>query len=77
VRGGGDTTHREIIFIVEEAEEGGYNAYALSKDCIVTQDDDLDELREMVRDVVQVAFDEEDRPAIIVLRFVREETIAA
>ncbi|MGH7654740.1 MAG: type II toxin-antitoxin system HicB family antitoxin [Gemmatimonadaceae bacterium] len=39
----------EILFIVEESEEGGYTARAVGAS-IVTEGDTLDELREMVRD---------------------------
>ena len=67
--------HREIIFIVEEDVDGGYTAHALGES-IFTQGEDLDDLRNMVRDAVQVSFEEGERPSIIVLRFVREETLA-
>ena len=66
----------EIIFLVEEAPEGGFTARALGHD-IFTEGDTEDELREMVRDAVQCHFDEGCRPAVIRLHFVREEVIAA
>lgn len=66
----------EIIFMVEEAVEGGYIANALGAS-IVTEADTLPELREMVRDAVQCHFDEGEAPRIIRLHFVREEVIAA
>lgn len=66
----------EIIFMVEEAVEGGYIASALGQS-IVTEADTLPELREMVRDAVQCHFDEGEAPGIIRLHFVREEVIAA
>lgn len=47
----------EIIFMVEEAVEGGYIASAVGP-AIVTEADTLAELREMVRDAVQCHFDE-------------------
>ena len=49
---------REIIFLVEETEEG-YIARALGYS-IYTQADSLDELRDMVKDAVECHFDEED-----------------
>ena len=66
----------EIIFIVQEAPEGGFEAKALSAP-IFTEADSLDELREMVRDAVSCHFEDEERPKIIRLHFVREEVIAA
>lgn len=66
----------EVIFVVEEAEEGGYHAHALGAD-IFTQADDLEELREMIREAVHVHFDDEHRPGIIHLHFVRDEVIDA
>lgn len=66
----------EIIFMVEEAVEGGYVASAPGAS-IVTEADTLPELREMVRDAVHCHFDEGEMPGIIRLHFVREEVIAA
>jgi hypothetical protein len=66
----------ELIFIVKDAPEGGYTARALSES-IFTEADDLESLREMVRDAVRCHFDEGQRPRIIRLHFVREEVIAA
>ncbi|HEX8632572.1 MAG TPA: hypothetical protein VF703_00315 [Pyrinomonadaceae bacterium] len=47
----------ELIFLVEDAPEGGYTARALGVS-IFTQADDLNSLREMVRDAVRCHFDE-------------------
>lgn len=66
----------ELIFIVEEAPEGGYTARALGE-AIFTEADDLDSLHEMVRDAVRCHFDEGQRPKVIRLHFVKEEVIAA
>jgi hypothetical protein len=66
----------EIIFMVEEAPEGGYTARALGES-IFTEADDLERLPEQVRDAVRCHFDEGKRPTIIRLHFVREEVIAA
>jgi|ERR1035438_360898 hypothetical protein len=65
----------EIIFIVSEPPEGGYAAEALGQS-IFTVAETLDELNEMVRDAVICHFEEESRPKIIRLHFVREELIA-
>lgn len=66
----------ELIFLVEDAPEGGYLARALGVS-IFTGADDLNSLREMVRDAVRCHFDEGRGPKIIRLHFVREEVIAA
>jgi hypothetical protein len=65
----------EIIFLVSEPPEGGYAAEALGHS-IFTVADHLEELNEMVRDAVLCHFEEEERPKIIRLHFVREEVIA-
>ncbi len=64
----------EIIFVVEEADEGGYTARALGES-IFTEGDDLQELRRNVRDAVECHFDDGRKPPIIRLHFVREEVI--
>jgi hypothetical protein len=65
----------ELIFLVEEAPEGGYTARALGES-IFTEADDLTELHERVRDAVRCHFDEGQEPKIIRLHFIREEVIA-
>jgi hypothetical protein len=65
----------EIIFAVEESPEGGYEARALSVP-IFTEADSLVDLRTMVRDAVECHFEEEERPQVIRLHFVRDELIA-
>lgn len=66
----------EIIFLVSESPEGGYEARALGHS-IYTEADSADDLRELVRDAVGVHFDDADRPGVIRLHFVREEVLAA
>lgn len=66
----------EIIFVVEEAPEGGFNARALNVS-VFTQADTVEALREAVRDAVRCHFDEADLPRVIRLHFVRDEVIAA
>ena len=65
----------ELIFIVEEAPEGGFLARALG-DSIFTEADSLDELQDQVRDAVRCHFEPERVPKMIRLHFVREEVIA-
>lgn len=66
----------EIIFIIEEAAEGGFSARALGHS-IFTEADSVQELRETVRDAVRCHFEERDAPQVIRLHFVRDEVIAA
>lgn len=66
----------EIIFLVEEAVEGGYIAKALGES-IFTEGDNLDTLRANIRDAVDCHFEPEKKPKIIRLHFVSEEVLAA
>lgn len=65
----------ELIFIVEDAPEGGYTARALGAS-IFTEADDMQALHREVRDAVQCHFEEGERPKVIRLHFVREELLA-
>jgi hypothetical protein len=53
----------ELIFLVEEAPEGGYTARALGES-IFTEAGDMDGLREMVRDAVRCHLDDDRRRSI-------------
>jgi hypothetical protein len=64
----------EIIFLVEESPEGGYEAKALGQS-IYTQADSMEELRVMVQDAVRCHFEDHDRPKMIRLHLVREEVL--
>jgi len=66
----------EVIFLVSESPEGGYEARALGHS-IFTEADSLEELRSMVRDAVSCHFDDTNRPRVIRLHYVREEVLAA
>jgi len=66
----------EVIFLVEESPEGGYEAQALGY-AIFTEADTFEELKDRIRDAVHCHFDEEERPAVIRLHLVREEVIPA
>jgi len=54
----------EIIFLVEEAPEGGYTAQALGYS-IFTEADTWDELKEMVQDAVRCHFEDNQQPQIV------------
>ena len=64
----------EVIFIVEQAPEGGYTARALGE-AIFTEADSEAQLEENVRDAVRCHFDEGKAPRVIRLHFVEERVI--
>lgn len=66
----------EIIFLVEDAVEGGFTARAMGES-IFTEGDDLEELRSNIRDAVDCHYDTADKPKMIRLHFVSEEVFAA
>ena len=72
--GGGSSA--ELIFLVEEAPEGGLTARAL-EESIFTEADGLHDLYDNVRDAVRCHFDDGKPPRVIRLHFVREEVITA
>jgi hypothetical protein len=65
----------ELIFLVEEAPEGGYTARALGA-AIFTEADDLPSLHREVRDAVRCHYDEGRAPQVVRLHFVREDVIS-
>lgn len=65
----------EIIFIVEESPEGGYEAKALGQS-IFTDGDTLEELKENIKEAIKCHF-EKDAPKVVRLHMVREEIFAA
>lgn len=65
----------EIVFIVEEAPEGGYLARALGYS-IYTEADTWEELRFAIQDAVICHFDENEKPKVIRLHYLREEVMA-
>jgi hypothetical protein len=64
----------EVIFLVEESDEGGYQAKALGES-IFTEADDLETLKSNVKEAVLTHFDEGKAPSIIRLHYVKEELI--
>lgn len=64
----------EIVFVVEEAPEGGYIARALGES-IFTEEDSLPQIHDAARDAVHCHFDEGKAPKLIRLHFVRDEVI--
>lgn len=66
----------EVIFLIEEAPEGGYAARALGHS-IFTEAESMEALRAQIRDAVKCHFDEGKAPKVLRLHFVREEVIPA
>jgi hypothetical protein len=66
----------EIIFLVEEAPEGGFTARALGYS-IFTEAENLGELQQSVRGAVECHFEDGTGPRIIRLHFVREEVLTS
>ena len=65
----------EIIFLVEESNEGGFTAKALGES-IITQSETIEELKAMIKDAVKCHFDLNKLPKMIRLHFVKEEVFA-
>jgi hypothetical protein len=57
----------ELIFLVEEAPEGGYTARTVGES-IFTEADDLPSLSEQIRDAVQCHFEDDWRTCAVRLR---------
>ena len=65
---------KEIIFLVEEAPEGGYIARALGHS-IFTEADTWEELKAAVQEAVRAHFEEDEQPHVIRLHSVKEEVV--
>jgi hypothetical protein len=64
----------EIIFLVEDALEGGLTARALGES-IFTEGETIDELKQNIREAVACHFEEGEAPRVIRLHMVKEEVI--
>lgn len=66
----------ELVFLVEEDPDGGYNASALGQN-IFTQGDSIKELKEMINDAVKCHFENSNQmPKMIRLHYVKDEVFA-
>ena len=65
----------EILFLVEEAPEGGFTARALGHS-IYTEADTWDDLKVAIQDALACHFDPDQRPRVVRLHYLREEVIA-
>ncbi len=65
----------ELIFVVEEAPEGGYTARALGES-IFTEGETLDEIRANVLDAIRCHYlRDDDRPKVVRLHLVKDEIL--
>lgn len=64
----------EILFVVEEAEDGSYRARAVGE-AIHTEADSLEDLHQEIRDAVRCHFDAGQAPSLIRLHHVRQELL--
>ncbi len=58
--------NQEIIFLVEESLEGGFETKALGES-IFTQAETVSELRENIKDAIKCHFEPENMPKMIIL----------
>lgn len=66
---------QEMIFLVEEDPEGGYNARALGES-IITEGDSIEELKLNIKDALKCHYEDETQmPGIIRLHIVTEEIL--
>ena len=65
----------EIIFILEESKEGGYEAKALGH-AVFTEGDTLEEIKQNIKEAIHCHF-EVDAPKIVRLHQIKEEVFAA
>ena len=66
---------KELIFLIEEAAEGGYTASALGYS-IFTEGETFDELRKNIKDAVRCHFDKKNMPRLVRLHTVKDEVMA-
>ena len=65
----------EIIFVVTESVDGGYEAKAIGHS-IYTQSDEFNELPAVLRDAVRCHFYKDELPSLIRIHFIKDEVIA-
>jgi len=68
----GSAAVTELVFVAEEAAEGGFIARGVGE-AVFTEADTLEELRQAVRDAVRCHFDPGTEPRVIRLHLVRDE----
>jgi len=63
---------KEIIFLIEEAAEGGFIAKALGES-IFTEGETIEEVKSNIKEAVECHFNEADLPKLIRLHIVKDE----
>jgi len=66
---------KEIVFLIEESPEGGFEARALGLS-IFTDGETLEEIKENVREAVRCHFEENEQPQVVRLHYIKDEVIA-
>ena len=62
----------ELLFIVEDAPEGGFTARSVEHS-IFTEADNFTQLKEMISDAVKCHFEKEQLPKLIRMHYVKDE----
>ncbi len=65
----------EIIFLIEESVDGGYEARTVGHS-IFTEGETYEEVKENIKEAVRCHFEECDMPHIIRLHLVKDEVLA-
>ncbi len=65
----------ELIFIIKESDEGGFEAKALGYS-IFTEAEDMVSLKKAIKDAVICHFEKENMPKIIRLHMVKDELMS-
>jgi len=65
----------EIIFLIEEAVDGGLVARSLGQS-IFTEAESMEELKVNIKDAVLCHFEEDSLPKVIRLHYVKEEVMS-
>ena len=65
---------KELLFLVEEEEDGGFVAKCLTES-IYTQGDNLTEVRENIKDAVLCHFGEVEMPNIVRMHITKDEVL--
>ncbi|MBX2900856.1 MAG: 2-oxoisovalerate dehydrogenase [Cyclobacteriaceae bacterium] len=66
---------KEIIFLVQDSLEMGFEARSIGES-IFTEGENIDELKENIREAVRCHFEDSETPSIIRLHYTKEEMIA-
>ena len=66
----------ELVFMVEEAPDGGYMAHALGESTF-TEAETMEALTAKIRDAVSCHFEEGTRPKMLRLHYVKDQVIPA